>query len=377
MLGGPSIKRLITIVVVFSLLTVIGGCGFTESSGALRQAEAITVGKLNTELADVFAYGLAYDGYPQNDSRLVGLKTDGRTVDILAIYPGSFNGIHLEYKYNRLFFADSEEDCIGYVDLTKGNGVYEFCVLVSGVTFDRITGIAVAGGRLYYSYRDEIKGENYIGAVNLLSGKEEKELLREKRMVAKEFDSPDNDLVIQSCDEENILLVRNNSGSLYELSSGKEEVLFTGRVEPWFFGNGLLIGAEYTENVYGYPEISGLYEYRDKQLRKLENVDVNYGREDILMIPYGQGFIYSDGESVFCYEDGTVKKLLSLKGREFESVDYLVMGSEKTVCVVAFDYDDSVEFLVFAIELSSGKIKELNELPVLLQAIYPQRGEGN
>jgi len=134
---AKAFARMIKTMVLLSLL--IGCQKLPEKQGSdgesKKQAAISFAGQLNGELSDVmwFAVKSNYSGmYTPNfdDLQIVAMKESGESITLMELRTDHATDVMLSFAFNHLFFAYEEDDCIGYIDLTAGDGNYVFVPLI-------------------------------------------------------------------------------------------------------------------------------------------------------------------------------------------------------------------------------------------------------
>ena len=164
-------------------LLVFSGCDKKQARDAEVKSDTdyvFIINELNPELKDVISYAARSNGLENVDNNsIVAVKPNGDLIELLSIRPEVSSHVFLTFVYNHLFFVLEEKNCIGYIDLGEGDGNYSFTVLVEDIVADRVTGLAIAGNRLFYAYRNEIDRENSVKVIDLITGDSGKEIIRE------------------------------------------------------------------------------------------------------------------------------------------------------------------------------------------------------
>lgn len=303
------------IIITMCFLMVLSGCDNTKNINSDKDDNSVGIvtKDLNPELQDVVAYaawGKSLAGEPNNS--IVAIKANGEFVELLKIRPKISSSVYLTFAYNCLFFVLEESDCIGYINLGEGDGNYHFTSLVDGLAADRVFGIAVAGNKLFYSYRNEIEGINSVKVINLSTGKPEADLINENLVSYSGYHLNNYDesrIVVSSVDYGlRILNVENEPTTEYE--DYWRVIFYCG------FGRILFDADDIDEFDNDEKKPITVIEYSKDYSQPFREMKLYFGfwDEDMpIVIPYRDGYIYNKLESGKVYlNNGKKNKLLPI-----------------------------------------------------------------
>ena len=323
-------KRILSTLLSFLLVGCLVSCkkDGTVSNDLSIDDIVFTSGELNSELNDVIVYARRYAGFGKPQT-IVAIKENGDMVDILDLREDTSERVFLVFGSNRLFFAYEEDDCIGYIDLTKGNGNYQFTVLKENLSFDRITGLAVAGKRLFYAYRDELEQTNTLKAIDIVAGQIEEDYPLETITL-------NANIRIGNFDDDTIVVRSSESIDLVDVKTQETTNLIKEPAEIQYSADGRLIYCKYPtadDDDYEYNEewipLNSCYIYQRKPeeiIREFTLPATLYEDKRITVIPYQSGYILGDGSygnKVYYVKDGQLSVLLDPDKMKFDD-DYSI-----------------------------------------------------